>query len=143
MRSRLIPIGAAIVVLVGLYLAGLLPERSRRLASETRAAELQVRVDQAEGRLRVDRLLGELLMVEEVVVRRNYGQAQELSSALFDRVAEEASRPHDAGIKAALDELRARRDVVTAALARTDPAVSDTLHELEVRLRAGLGYPVP
>jgi hypothetical protein len=99
--------------------------------------------DDAQGRLRTGRLLGDAIALEEVARNRNYGQAEKLASSFFDTVRDETSRTPDAAIRAALTTVQAKRDAVTAALARTDPAAVDILHDIEVELRKGLGYPVP
>ena len=143
MRRWILLVGIALLVIIATYLGGWLPERRVRLQSEQQAAELQTRLAGAEADLRANRVLGDLLMLEDAVARRNFGQAQSLSSALFDRVGDEASKPHAPSLTSAFTDLQTARDGVTAALARTDPAVSETLKTLEVKLRAGLGYPVP
>lgn len=143
MRRWILLVGIALLVIIATYLGGWLPERRVRLQSEQQAAELQTRLAGAEADLRANRVLGDLLMLEDAVARRNFGQAQALSSALFDRAGDEASKPHAPSLTGAFTDLQAARDGVTAALARTDPAVSETLKTLEVKLRAGLGYPVP
>jgi hypothetical protein len=143
MRAKLTLLVVAVLVLGTVYLAGWLPERSRRVAAEGRAAAMQIERDDAHGRLQAARLLGDVLALEEVVKNRNYGQAEQLASTFFDAVRDESSRASDASIGAAMRTIQSRRDVVTAALARTDPAVVDLLHEIEVQLRKGLGYPVP
>jgi hypothetical protein len=143
MRTKLVVFGLGALLLAAIYVAGWLPERNRRIETEGRTAALQVERDDAEERLRVARLLGDILMLEEVVANRNYGQAEQLASRFFDAVRAEGSSVSDAGIRAALNEVQGRRDEVTAALARTDPAVATILKQIEVRLRSGIGYPVP
>ena len=88
-------------------------------------------------------LLGDVLALEEVVANRNYGQAEQLASSFFDAVREEASRTTDDAVRGALNDVQAKRDAVTAALARTDPEVATILKAMEVRLRAGLGLRQP
>jgi hypothetical protein len=131
------------VLLAVVYLAGWLPERNRRLAAEERAAALQVERDDAQARVRATMLLGDVLALEEVVANRNYGQAEQLASSFFDAVREEASRTTDDAVRGALNDVQAKRDAVTAALARTDPEVATILKAMEVRLRAGLGLRQP
>ncbi len=143
MRRWLPLVGIALLVIVLAYLAGWWPQRRLRLEKEQQAANLETRLGEADARLRTNRVLGDLLMLEDAVARRNFGQAEALSSALFDRVGQEASRPHAPSLRAALADLQSARDGVTASLARTDQTVADTLKTLEIRLRSGLEYPVP
>jgi len=47
------------------------------------------------------------------------------------------------GLREGLTQTLARRDAVTAALAKGDPVVAGELHAIEVQLRQALGYPTP
>ena len=76
-------------------------------------------------------------------MRQDYGQALAPSSALFDAVRLEASAAPDAGLRTGLDAALSRRDTVTAALAKGDPAVIQSLHDVELALRQALGYETP
>jgi hypothetical protein len=76
-------------------------------------------------------------------MRQNYGQALDLSSPFFDAVRAEATGSPDSGLRDGLNEVLAMRDGVTAALAKADPTVIETLHGIELRLRRALGYAVP
>jgi hypothetical protein len=141
-RAGLIAV-AAVVLLGAAYLAGYLPERSRRIAAAEQAASLQAAFAGAESRVRVAALLGQAITLKEVAMRQNYGQALELSPRFFDAVRAEALQSADASLRSGLEEISARRDALTAALAKTEPAVVDTLHQIEVRLRVALGYALP
>ena len=143
MRRVWLIVGAAIIVLVAIYLAGRLPERTVRVQAEQHVVELEARLAAAEALLRANRILGELLLVQDTVARRNFGQAQQLASSMFDHAGEEVTREHTSGVKGALADIQSQRDTVIAALARTDPSVADTLEVLETGLRTGLGYGVP
>jgi hypothetical protein len=134
---------AAIVVVVGAFLAGYLPERQRRTAAEAEARTLRERLAAAEARVRVAALLGQALTVREMAVRLNYGQAQELASAFFNGVRAESSATPDAGFRDALNEVLDRRDAVTAALTKAEVGVIDLLQAIEHRLRRALGYALP
>lgn len=98
---------------------------------------------QAEARVRAAELLGRVLTLREAVVRQNYGQALELSSAFFDAVRAEAGATPEAALREALTGVLASRDQLTAALAQSHPGVLDALHGIEIRLRRALGYPTP
>jgi hypothetical protein len=142
MRTKLILVVVAALVLLGVYLAGYLPERSRRLDAENRVVAMQAERDDAQSRLRSAKLLGDVLALEETVKNRNFGTAEQLTTRFFDAVRDETARTGDASLRTALTGIQAKRDAVTAALARTDPSASDVLHDIEVELRRALGYPV-
>lgn len=143
MRTKLILVLVAVVVLLGVYFAGLLPERNRRAEAENRASAMQTERDVARSRLQSAKLLGDVLALEETVRNRNYGTAEQLTSRFFDAVRDELAQTGDATVRATLTTIETKRDAVTAALARTDPSATDILHEIEIELRRGLGYPVP
>lgn len=134
---------AVVALIGGAFLAGYLPERRVRVAAEQQSEALQQRLAAAETRLRIGRLLGDALTLSEVAMRRNYGQAQELSSAFFDRVRVEATETGDEAFRRVLTDILARRDAVTIALTKAEPAVVDVLHAIELALRRALGYLLP
>jgi hypothetical protein len=134
---------AAIVMAAGAFLAGYLPERRLRRAAEQESVTLRDQLTAAEARVRMGRLLGQALAVREVVVRSNYGQAQELSSAFFDSVRQEAAITPSGEFRPVLNGVLSRRDSVTASLAKAEPAVVEVLRMIEVEMRRALGYAVP
>jgi hypothetical protein len=84
-----------------------------------------------------------VLAINEVVMRQNYGQAQELSSAFFDEVRAEAAATSMDEFRSVLQDVLSRRDSVTALLTKADPSVRDVLHTIEVQIRRVLGYSLP
>ncbi len=134
---------AAIVLIGGAFLAGYLPERGLRTAAEQQSVTLRVQLAAAEGRIRMGRLLGQALAVEEVVERQNYGQAQEVSSAFFDSVRAEAMATPSDDFRSVLNEILARRDAITTSLAKAEPGTLAVLNMIEVQLRRALAYPLP
>jgi hypothetical protein len=141
-RKRII--ASVVVVLLGAaFLVGYVPQQRRRASAEMEIGSLQNRLVAAEDRVRTSELLGRILTVQEVTARQDYGHAQDLSSAFFDAVRAEASATHNAQLRDGLNEALAKRDAVTAALAKADPTAIEALHSIELRLRQALGYPVP
>jgi hypothetical protein len=134
---------AAIVLAAGAFLAGYVPEHRLRTAAEQQSMSLREQLTAAEARVRMGQLLGEALAVREVVVRQNYGEAQELSSAFFDSVRREASATPVDEFRTVLNDVLSRRDSVTASLAKADPGILDVLRTIEAQMRRALGYPVP
>ena len=133
----------AVVLLGAAFLGGYIPEHRQRASAEMEVERLRNRLVVAEDRVRMSELLGRILTIGEVTARQDYGHAQNLSSAFFDAVRAEAATTHDGQLRAGLTEALARRDAVTAALAKADPAALDILHTIELRLRQAMGYPVP
>jgi hypothetical protein len=133
----------AIVLIGGAFLAGYVPERRLRMAAEQESQGLRDRLDAAEARVRMGQLLGQALAMREVVGRRNFGQAQELSSGFFDSVRTEAAATSSGQFRNDLNDVLSRRDSVTASLAKGDEGVLEVLRAIEVRMRRSLNYPVP
>jgi hypothetical protein len=134
---------AAIVVIGVAFLAGYLPEHRMRTAAEQESLSLGERLRAAEAHVRMGQLLGEALTIREIVMRQNYGQAQELSSSFFDRVRQEASTTPVDEFRTTLEGILARRDSITASLTKASSGVLDTLNTIELQLRRVLGYPLP
>lgn len=131
------------VVIVIAYLVGYWPERQRRIERDQEAVSLQTRLAEAEARVRLAQVLGELLHVIDAIEAMNYGDAQSLSSRFFDAARAEYDRTADAGVRSVLQSVFQTRDDVTSALARGDATVLRTLRNAELQLRAALGYSVP
>jgi hypothetical protein len=139
-----------VVVVAGAFVAGYWPQRAELARTRASAAQLESQLNEAQSRLadaeakaRLGRLLGQLLALQDAVVSGNFGEAQTLSSGLFDGVREQAGKADAAEVRAALDAILARRDTVTAGLARGEGgAVSKLLAPVERDLRRALGYPV-
>jgi len=133
-----------VVLLAGLaYLAGYWPEHQRRQALEGQVASLQVQLAEAQARVRLGGLLGQLLAAEDAVSAQNYGQAQALSSAFFDAVRAEVARTAAGTFKDPLEKVVGMRDPVTASLTRGDPQALTLLRDAETLVRNALGFPRP
>jgi hypothetical protein len=143
MRTKAVIGIAAAAVFAGGYLIGYWPERRVRIAAEAETVALQSRLVTAEARLRVGALLGQALTLKEVAMRHDYGQALQLSSSFFNAVRDEPARSVSGELSNLLNEVLTMRDAVTAALAKADPSVVETLHRIELSLRRALAYPLP
>ncbi|MBI4265479.1 MAG: hypothetical protein HY657_13995 [Acidobacteria bacterium] len=143
MRAKLILAAVIAAVIAGAYLAGYWSERGPRMEAEAQVEALRTDLAAARAQVRVGQLLGRALTLKETAMSQNYGQALDLSSAFFDEVGREAMAATDAALRDDLAGLVAKRDSVTAALAKGDPAIVNTLSEIEVRLRQAVGYPTP
>lgn len=142
MRAKRVIAGVVVLVIGLAYVAGYWPEHRQRVALEADAAVLRERLDDSEARVRMGRLLGEILNIKEAVVSLNYGNAQQLCSTFFDGVRAEASITRGSAFRSALEAVLQVRDQVTAALARGDQAAVEPLRRSELQLREVLGYPI-
>jgi hypothetical protein len=95
----------------------------------------------AETKIRTGLLLGQMLMLEDLVGRSDYGEAMAQATRFFDAVRSEAQRA-DPARQRLLTNVLGQRDMVTAALAKADPAVALTLAGVSRSLRQALDYPV-
>ena len=132
-------VAAVVIVLIGLaYLGGYWPEHRRRSALEAENDALRSQLANAESRVRVGQLLGDLLSLTDAVTALNYGQAQQLSSTFFDSVGAEAARTPVGALRTTLEAVLQNRDQVTSALARGDQAVMEPLRRTQIQLREAL-----
>lgn len=143
MRTRIIWILAATLACGAAYLAGYWPERGQRLAAEGQIEALQTKLTLAEARVRTGAVLGRVLTIRELVMRQDYGQALERSSALFDEIRRETTAMPDGQLRDGLTGALTKRDSVTAGLAKGEPSTAVTLHDVEIELRRALGYEMP
>jgi hypothetical protein len=147
---RKLVLGLVVLLIAAAFVAGYWPQRERvgRVQAELsealrQQAETRSRLDAAEAQLRLHRLFGQYLALEDAVGSGNYGEAQSLSSPFFDRVRDEATRTGDGSVRSALDAVLMRRDAVTAGLARGEASVREVLVPIGRELRRALGHPLP
>ena len=142
MRTKTrIMVGVILIIVVGAFFAGYWPESRRRAALEADNASLRTQMTGLEDRVRLSRLHGSLLDLIDAVAAMNYGQAQSLSSTLFDYIRAEIDRTHERQYRDALQELLGRRDFITSALAKADASVLELLRDAERGLRQLLARP--
>jgi hypothetical protein len=139
--NRPLIIGGALTI-VAAFVAGFWPEHRQLGEARDRIQSLNERLSDAEERVRLGQLLGQVLRLNDAVTERNFGIAAADATTYFDAVRGELANARRAEVKSALDQILKTRDAVTARLARTDPAVSETLRQQELLLRRTLGYPM-
>jgi hypothetical protein len=138
-----------VVILVGAaFVGGYWPQRQARGEMEGRLKALDERnkalereLSDAQARVRLSGILGQLLTLADVVAEKNYGHARTMASAFFDSVRTESDRSSLPAFKEVLEGILVTRDGVTAGLTEGDPRVLDQLRKGEARLRQALGYP--
>lgn len=134
--------GGAVLLAIVIYLAGYWPQHSQLTEARSAIAALEVRVTEAEDRVRLGEVLGKLLQLREALAAHNFGQAAAFSSAFFDSVRDEVARTTNPAVKPLLESLQRSRDAVTTSIAKTDAGVLAVIDAHEVTLRQALGYPV-
>ncbi len=118
---------AAAAVLLGVYL----PARTRLLEAQAALVDAEASLAEARSLLEVHALSdGVLDLLDEAQDPARHEKALAMSTRFFDLVRAEVGRTASAEVRTALSEVLARRDVVTASLARRDPAVRATLDEI-------------
>jgi hypothetical protein len=139
-----------LVLVLGAFVGGYWPQRQGLLQARNESAQLrrqlaeaQAQASRLEGRGRLVGLFGRYLALRDAVWSRNFGAAQSLSSPFFDAVRDEAGRLSEAETRKRLDEILAKRDLVTARLARSEASVQEPLDAIERELRRALGFPLP
>lgn len=131
--------------------AGFVPQYQRRAEAERQLAAVRQELDVARGQLegataavRLSGLLGQSLVLRDLVAGQNYGLAQQHATRFFDAVREEAARAPQGSVAAsALGAVQDTRDRVIAGVSTADPGVALVAREVEARLRGALGYQVP
>jgi hypothetical protein len=141
---------AIIVAVVGGVLGigyGFWQQYHGRKSAEASLAEATRQVDTLRGQLAkgADRanmgdLLARFLVVKDSVEPRNFGKAQELSTAWFDAVRTESHRTTSPDFKRALESALSLRDQTTAALTKADVGALAQMTGVEDAIRSALGF---
>jgi hypothetical protein len=142
MRRFVVVVTAVLVAMIVAYYIGYWPQRRQVAQFESEVTELRERIADLEARDRAAALLGDLLNLTDTVMRKDYGRAQQLSSAFFDRVRAEAANSPIPSLRSGFSSILATRDAVTGGLARSDEQVTQTLQELQVEMRMALGFTI-
>ncbi len=125
-------IGLIAAALVVAFLAGFLPEYSKRTSAESQLKQAERRNRQADVRD-----LAALAYVQ--AAQKNFGMAAQTAGRLFDRVQALASDRTDPAESQRFAQVLTMRDSITAGLAKADPAVLSGLQELYLKTRAATG----
>lgn len=137
-KRLLIGIGVALAV-VAIFLAGYLPARSRARAAAAENTRVTERLRETEAELartrfdlQVARLRGSLGEVLHEANANNYGVAAERATAFFDGLRDAAGSAQLAPgeRRQIVESVLARRDEISADLARADAAVKGKLTEM-------------
>ncbi len=130
-------IGLLVVLLfiIAAYVIGYWPEHKEVAATQQLNDALKKQVASAESVGRLARLENELLMLIEQTESQNYGEAQKQSATYFDDVRKEIDLDKTAPYAQKLETILARRDAVTAGLAKADATTVTTLKQSLTEMR--------
>lgn len=120
MRNKLLILLLAVLIAFGL---GFFPQYFQRRSLESQLAACREQSELAGIRDQAGWIYLE-------TSRKNFGLAAGHAGRLFDRVRELSPRIAHPGRHAALEEILARRDAVTAGLAKADPGVANEVQLL-------------
>jgi len=147
-RKRAVIAAAVVVGIVLVFLAGYLPAsaRAKRAGEQAQlnagqAADAQAALAQTRFDLEVARLRGRLGELLHETNANNFGVAGERASAFFDGLRAAVASPHLAAgseRRTLLEAMLARRDEISADLARADPAVKGKLTEMYLQFGAAV-----
>lgn len=138
-RKRLLIGAAGIFVLVAIFLLGYLPGRSRASAATGETERVSRRLDESQATLaqtqfdlQIARLRGDLGETLCEANANNFGVAADRATAFFDGLREAVNSPQLAPgqRRQMLETVLARRDEISADLARADAAVKAKLGEM-------------
>ena len=114
-------------------LAGVSPTYQSQVEQENVQLKAELASSQALGR--IARLQNQLLVLIEQAEAQNYGEAQKLSNSFFDDVRKEIDRDKGAPYSSKLEAILARRDAVTAGLAKAEAPTVGALRQSLTEMR--------
>ena len=141
-RKTLAIIAVAVLVVLAAFVAGYWPQHQRGATLQTDNDAMRERIVLLENRARLSVIHAMALDAIDEVAAMNYGQAQQLSSSLFDEIRAELNRTTGSQYREALQGGLNRRDTSTSALATGDASALEPLRELEKQMRQVLSTPV-
>ena len=126
---RKIKLLAVVLMIIWAFLLGYWPQRKQVAALQDENVQIKNQLASAEALGRVARLENELLVLIEQTESQNYGDAQKMSNTFFDDVRKEIDRNKTAPYVSKLEAILARRDAVTAGLAKAEAPTVATLKQ--------------
>ena len=124
-----------ILLLVVVYLAGYWPQHGQLQETDSRLQSTNTQLANAQARLRIYALGDRLAQLIETIEKKNYGDAQKLSSECFDQVRAEIMRSEDEKRKTVLQAILDKRDAVTTGLAKGEPGTVEAVRQFSRELR--------
>ncbi len=124
-----------VVLVIWAFMLGYWPLRKQVQAIEQENIQLKTELASSQALGRVARLQNELLVLIEQTEGQNYGEAQKLSNTFFDEVRKEIDRDKGTPYVSKLEAILARRDAVTAGLARAEAPTVGALRQSLTEMR--------
>lgn len=124
-----------VVLVIWAFLLGYWPQRKQAQALEQENIQIKNQLASADALGRIARLENELLVLIEQTEGQNYGEAQKLSNSFFDEVRKEIDRDKGAPYVSKLEGILARRDAITAGLARAEAPTIGALRQSLTEMR--------
>jgi hypothetical protein len=124
-----------VVLVIWAFLLGYWPQRKQAQALEQENIQIKNQLASADALGRIARLENELLVLIEQTEGQNYGEAQKLSNSFFDEVRKEIDRDKGAPYVSKLEAILARRDAITAGLARAEAPTIGALRQSLTEMR--------
>jgi hypothetical protein len=123
-----------IVMLLVAFLAGFLPQYIKVVGLRKQVGELQQQAELAALKDSIGRLY---LQTNQ----KNFGLASATASEFFNRARAVASRTPDANVQKALQDATAKRDAVTAELAKGDAAAIQDVQNIYAQIISATATP--
>ena len=124
-----------VALIAAAYIAGYWPEHQRLAMANGELELVREQLSDAVAHVRMCKLQSRLLHLIEKTEQRNYGEAQTLSTELFDQVRIEMQQNTQPHFQSALESALQMRDSVTAALTKGEPASLDLLQQMMRQFR--------
>jgi len=132
---RKIMLLVVLVLIIAAYLIGYWPEHKELAETQKTNDVLKQQLASAQAVGRLARLENELLLLIEQTESQNYGEAQKQSAAFFDDVRKEIDADKSAPYVPKLEAILARRDAVTAGLAKAEAPTVAVLKQSLTEMR--------
>lgn len=124
-----------VVLVIWAFLLGYWPQRKQAQAIEQENIQLKTELASAQALGRIAHLQNELLVLIEQAEAQNYGEAQKLSNSFFDDIRKEIDRDKGSPYSSKLEAILARRDAVTAGLAKAEAPTIGALRQSLTEMR--------
>jgi hypothetical protein len=136
-------------IFIGGFLLGFFPPHSKSLDLQTENAQLRQQIDSlnrenAESQQTIHKLQADLKVAQlrdtaglmsYQASQNNFGAAAELSTGFFNGVSDAIGTTEDRALKENLQKILDQRDVVTSALAQSNPVVKEKLAQIYAEFR--------
>ncbi len=132
---RKIGLLVVLILIIAAYVIGYWPEHKQLAATQELNDAIKKQLASAEAVGRLARLENELLVLIEQTESQNYGEAQKESATFFDDVRKEIDANKSAPYAPKLEAILARRDAVTAGLAKAEAPTVTVLKQSLTEMR--------